>query len=172
MPNTPEETRAHRAAHQRTRLHNNPEYRERQRALGRQYYWKNKDKRNAYTKAYRAKPENKARRIEYDRKKRAAPEYKAKMREYHKRKNRSQRAFLAGRPQPDVCDVCGRPENHKDGVVFDHCHQKGHFRGWLCRNCNWTLGLVEDDPSILLKLISYLKRTSNGSSPQLILPGI
>jgi len=44
-------------------------------------------------------------------------------------------------------------------TVFDHCHDKGHFRGWICDRCNKTLGLVYDDIDLLKKLISYLEAT-------------
>jgi hypothetical protein len=60
---------------------------------------------------------------------------------------------IAGRPRADKCDIC-----HKDEMtVFDHCHAKGHFRGWICDRCNKTLGLVYDDIDLLKKLISYLE---------------
>jgi hypothetical protein len=41
---------------------------------------------------------------------------------------------------------------------FDHCHTTGRFRGWLCRNCNVTLGLVGDDPNKLRALADYLEK--------------
>jgi hypothetical protein len=80
------------------------------------------------------------------------------------------RTALAGRPRPEFCEVCGRPP--KDGriLVFDHCHTKGHFRGWLCHGCNTVLGMVDDDPEICLRLAAYLRRTKDGSSTQLTLP--
>jgi hypothetical protein len=67
---------------------------------------------------------------------------------------------LAGRPRPDVCDICG--ENGIKGrwsaIVFDHCHETGIFRGWLCQRCNRVLGFVHDDTDLLHKLITYLQR--------------
>lgn len=59
------------------------------------------------------------------------------------------------RPKPAVCDVCARP-NKK--IVFDHCHQSGRFRGWLCDPCNMILGNVEDRPEILRALAVYLEK--------------
>jgi hypothetical protein len=64
---------------------------------------------------------------------------------------------IAGRPKPTRCEVCDRLPKGK-GLHFDHCHQHGHFRGWLCNGCNCALGLVNDDPDILIKLVEYLKR--------------
>lgn len=102
--------------------------------------------------------------------------YRAKHQvEYNKRRLarwRKQRdaetAFLAGRPRPDICDVCGSVGR----IVFDHCHSKGHFRGWVCHKCNVILGFAEDDTDRLRKLIAYLERTRTGTSPQLSLPGL
>lgn len=62
---------------------------------------------------------------------------------------------MAGRPRPDVCDICG--ENNRY-IVFDHCHAKGHFRGWLCDRCNKVLGIMKDDATLLRKMADYLER--------------
>ncbi len=63
---------------------------------------------------------------------------------------------IAGRPRAEKCDICKKEEM----TVFDHCHTKGHFRGWICDRCNKTLGLVYDDIDLLKKLISYLERNN------------
>lgn len=78
----------------------------------------------------------------------------------HQARNRVQRVQnleqLAGRPRPLLCEVCGRPPDVGKSLHYDHCHAKGHFRGWLCRSCNLILGHADDDPEILLKLSAYL----------------
>lgn len=89
------------------------------------------------------------------------------------RRKRMQKYILyqerkAGRAKPETCEVCGGAEK----VSFDHCHQRGIFRGWLCYACNRALGCVKDDPNRLRKLIVYLERTKDFISPQLTLPGI
>lgn len=76
------------------------------------------------------------------------------------------REIEAGRLKPSLCEVCG--ESGK--INFDHCHQRGIFRGWLCSNCNKALGFAKDDPNRLRQLIAYLERTKNYVSPQLELP--
>src|SRR6188768_2686937 len=49
-----------------------------------------------------------------------------------KARKEAERVALAGRPRPTVCELCG----DEGKTVFDHCHQRGHFRGWLCDRCN------------------------------------
>lgn len=70
-------------------------------------------------------------------------------------------AEIAGRPRPDVCDICKDPNTRrKDVIAFDHCHKHGHFRGWLCDRCNTALGAAEDRPELLREMADYLERTS------------
>jgi hypothetical protein len=70
---------------------------------------------------------------------------------------RRKRERLAGRPRPDICDVCARPGYGQQGIVFDHDHNTGKFRGWLCNSCNVVLGYVQDDAERLLQLALYLE---------------
>ena len=72
------------------------------------------------------------------------------------------------RTKPDTCDICGRGGK----IVFDHCHKRGHARGWLCTPCNQALGLFGDNPETLLKAVAYLRRTTVSAEPQFPLPGI
>jgi hypothetical protein len=71
----------------------------------------------------------------------------------------TKRVSRTGRPKPSMCDLCER----KVKVVFDHCHASGCFRGWICNQCNQTLGLVRDDPSLLRRMARYLEK-HNGAS--------
>lgn len=80
-----------------------------------------------------------------------------------KAKREAQRVEEAGRPRPSVCDICSG--NHHLGIVFDHCHQSGKFRGWLCDRCNKVLGLIGDDPKLLRRMARYLDR-HNGETDQ------
>jgi len=58
----------------------------------------------------------------------------------------------APRPRPEQCELCGAL-----GVIcFDHNHATGEFRGWLCRRCNITLGMVKDNRELLLAMVNYL----------------
>jgi Recombination endonuclease VII len=60
----------------------------------------------------------------------------------------------AGRQRPTRCEVCG----DESTICFDHCHAKGHFRGWLCTGCNRALGFVNDNPEKLRRLAEYLEQ--------------
>jgi hypothetical protein len=60
----------------------------------------------------------------------------------------------AVRPKPAACEIC---QNSSNKIVFDHCHQSGSFRGWICDPCNTALGLVKDDPERLRALARYLE---------------
>lgn len=60
---------------------------------------------------------------------------------------------------PDKCEVCAIPSSEfKKGLCYDHDHQTGKFRGWLCSRCNVALGMTRDRIDVLEKLILYLKK--------------
>lgn len=70
---------------------------------------------------------------------------------------KDQQEKLAGRPRPSSCELCGRTGR----IVWDHNHDTGKFRGWLCYPCNSILGLVKDDPEVLRKMADYLERSND-----------
>lgn len=122
--------------------------------------------------------ELRARQREWSRRYNAKPEAKAKARD-RARRYRQQNPNLyrnykvalqeaeAGRPKTDYCEICGNTEQR---IMFDHCHQRGVFRGWICINCNSILGYANDDPDHLRKVIAYIERTKDLSARQLVLP--
>jgi Recombination endonuclease VII len=63
--------------------------------------------------------------------------------------------------QDGQCAGCGRmnPEH------VDHDHATGKVRGLLCFNCNQALGNVRDDPAVLIRLVTYLRRTTKSHRP-------
>lgn len=144
------------------------ERRAKQRIYARQYRIRHPDKARASSLKYRTKPEAKAKAAEQERKRTRLRRYNGF---YRNRllKEWEKRYLEAGRPRPDACDICG-PSKRR--IEFDHCHKRGHFRGWLCHRCNVVLGRVEDDPSLLMKMAAYLQRTQTDTSPQFTLPGI
>jgi len=57
-------------------------------------------------------------------------------------------------PQPENCDCCGEPLKAK--ACYDHNHETGEFRGWLCYNCNSGIGALGDNLEGVLKAVQYL----------------
>lgn len=59
--------------------------------------------------------------------------------------------------RPTHCEIC------KDECLprWDHCHQTGAFRGWICNRCNLVLGTVQDSVEVLTEMIAYLTRSSS-----------
>lgn len=55
------------------------------------------------------------------------------------------------------CAICGLHQtDSKKTLEVDHDHETNTVRGLLCQNCNKSLGLMRDNPAVLLKAILYL----------------
>lgn len=82
--------------------------------------------------------------------------YVVKNREEINRKNLAsiERRYekLAGRPRASQCESCG----DETKTVFDHNHDTGEFRGWLCSPCNKALGFLRDNPAYIRALEGYV----------------
>lgn len=61
---------------------------------------------------------------------------------------------VAGRKKPEQCEICGAIGK----IHFDHNHETGEFRGWVCMRCNLVLGMVKDNKELLIRLAKYLKQ--------------
>ena len=61
--------------------------------------------------------------------------------------------------QGGVCAICKKPTTRKDTdrLCIDHNHKTGKVRGLLCHRCNTGIGMLQDDPKLLLKAITYLQ---------------
>lgn len=55
--------------------------------------------------------------------------------------------------KPEVCDCCKRPKK----LYLDHDHKTLEIRGWLCNNCNTSLGKLGDDILGLKNALAYLE---------------
>jgi hypothetical protein len=71
-------------------------------------------------------------------------------------KLKEKREREASRPRPKTCECCFELPD-KRGVVWDHNHSTGKFRGWLCNRCNRVLGMCIDSKEIFWKMIKYLQ---------------
>jgi hypothetical protein len=76
---------------------------------------------------------------------------------------------LAGNPQKPLlgnpCDNCGRT-NRK--LVFDHSHTTLKHRGWLCDNCNRSIGILGDTWQDLQRTLIYLAKADDISLEELV----
>jgi hypothetical protein len=68
------------------------------------------------------------------------------------------RNAAAACPENQLCELC----NEELATNWDHNHDSGEFRGWLCHGCNSGLGKFRDRTDLLLKAIHYLS-INNGS---------
>ena len=59
-------------------------------------------------------------------------------------------------PEGTCCAIC---KKFNKRMVFDHCHQKETFRGYLCDPCNRSMGVLGDNIEGLLRCINYLQTT-------------
>jgi hypothetical protein len=48
--------------------------------------------------------------------------------------------------------------------VVDHDHSSGKVRGLLCRKCNVAIGLLDDNPGLLMTAAEYLINSWSGSN--------
>ena len=60
---------------------------------------------------------------------------------------------------PYACDCCSKAIVTTKTIQLDHCHQKGLVRGWLCKECNISMGNLGDNIEGFIRAIKYLNRT-------------
>jgi hypothetical protein len=62
--------------------------------------------------------------------------------------------------QDGKCAICGRTGEETGGrwqrLGVDHDHQTDAVRGLLCAPCNSAIGLLQDDPEIVMAAAAYL----------------
>lgn len=66
--------------------------------------------------------------------------------------------------QGDQCAICGLSEtsiHHRSkeprALAVDHNHETGAVRALLCNRCNQAIGLLDDDPVLLIAAAVYLQ---------------
>jgi len=62
-------------------------------------------------------------------------------------------------PEGSSCTKCHREPKKGNGLVFDHDHVKGTFRGYLCDSCNRSIGVLGDNPAGLVEALNYILKT-------------
>lgn len=56
-----------------------------------------------------------------------------------------------------TCEICGNDQ----ATHIDHDHETGKVRGKLCSNCNSGIGMLKDNPDLLLAAVTYLLRNKD-----------
>jgi len=65
------------------------------------------------------------------------------------------------RPEPKFCENCGNLPGGRGGKMhLDRDKVTGKFRGWLCFNCNTSIGKLGDNIAGLLRALGYLLNAS------------
>lgn len=72
------------------------------------------------------------------------------------------------RPVPTIenpyeCDCCNKKIITTKTVQLDHCHETGLFRGWLCKECNISMGNLGDNTNGIMRVIRYMNKTEKKS---------
>lgn len=117
-----------------------------QRAYGRAYYHRNKERKLASNKIWMQK--NKEYRKGYSWGKFLNRKYGITIDQYN----------ALFEIQKGCCAICGlHQENFKKKLYTDHNHETGKVRGLLCVNCNMLIGHAREKHDILLKSVEYLK---------------
>lgn len=61
--------------------------------------------------------------------------------------------------QHHCCAICGKHEsNFQRQLAVDHCHTTGKIRDLLCPKCNLAFGYVDEDITIIERLLEYAKK--------------
>lgn len=104
----------------------------------RRYCRDNREKINTYNAEYKAikGPQKRAQNTEANRVKKGLP--------------------APTRPEPSLCELCGRDSGKRCGLHLDHDHITGKFRGWICYRCNLALGMLGDSLAGVLRAVDYL----------------
>ena len=64
--------------------------------------------------------------------------------------------------QGGVCPIC---ETALSNPKVDHNHTTGAVRGVLCNKCNLGIGLLNEDPKIMVSAIEYLTNHAPALTP-------
>ncbi|EDW9721273.1 hypothetical protein GTR47_004461 [Salmonella enterica] len=67
--------------------------------------------------------------------------------------------------QGGVCAICKQTNKNGKALAVDHDHETGDIRQLLCSNCNTGIGLLKDNPQLLIEAANYLiKHKNNGDN--------
>ena len=75
---------------------------------------------------------------------------------------------IPSKTNPYNCDNCKKAIVTTKTIQLDHCHKTGKFRGWLCKECNISIGNLGDDINGIIHTIKYLNKTQQISKENII----
>lgn len=122
----------------------NPDYRSRQIQNSSKWQKLNKEKRKEYNFKRRQREKNDPNKQLKNKTRWLKREYNITLEQYN----------LMFESQNRGCALCFRKPT-KIGLHVDHCHKTGIIRGLLCHQCNWYLGTIDADPTIIDRIIKY-----------------
>jgi hypothetical protein len=67
---------------------------------------------------------------------------------------------------PHPCDNCTKPITTAKTLQLDHDHKTHAFRGWLCKECNISMGNLGDNVHGMLRAALYLNKTEKTLTEQ------
>jgi len=104
--------------------------------------FKNKETKDAYYKANKEKVDAKRRALELKRR------YGITIEDYNRMFNE----------QNGCCAICKKHQTHfEKALAVDHDHETEKVRGLLCRACNTAIGLLQDNPDVILEASNYVR---------------
>jgi hypothetical protein len=61
--------------------------------------------------------------------------------------------------KPFYCPVCQHTiiRQFKNDVTLDHSHETGEIRGYICRQCNSNIGMMDESVNILERAIKWIQ---------------
>ena len=63
--------------------------------------------------------------------------------------------------QNGACRACLGVNGSGKRLAVDHDHDNMRVRGLLCEKCNLALGLLDEDPKRMLRLIEYIRMATS-----------
>jgi hypothetical protein len=56
------------------------------------------------------------------------------------------------------CPICQKTimRQFQNDVVLDHSHLSGEIRGWICRQCNSSIGMLDENVSVMERAILWV----------------
>lgn len=130
--------------HKQIEYRSRPEVQERQR----KYLEENRNAKRLYDKERQSRSEIRERRLSLQKKNMygiTGEEYQAKL------DSQNGRCGACDKSESRIDYRTGRPFN----LAVDHNHTTGKIRGLLCTKCNLALGLVNEQPELL---VNYMRR--------------